>query len=77
MTQMRFVEIGDLFLVANDVNQALERLPEDLRRDVAPLVRRMGEWRLATIQGGAARPTALLMAFSQFLELVVDEYGDR
>jgi len=28
MSQLRFVEIGDLFLVANDVNQALERLPE-------------------------------------------------
>jgi hypothetical protein len=77
MPQLRFVEIGDLFLVANDVNQALERLPEDVRRDVTPLVRRMGEWRLATIQGGTARPTALLMAFSQFLEMVVDEYGDR
>jgi hypothetical protein len=48
-----------------------------MRRDVTPLVRRMGEWRLATIQDGTARPTALLMAFSQFLELVVDEYGDR
>jgi hypothetical protein len=77
MSQVRFVEIGDLFLVANDVNQALERLPEDLRRDIAPLVRRMGVWRLATIQGGTAHPTALLMAFSQFLEMVVDEYGQR
>ena len=77
MSQMRFVEIGDLFLVANDVNHALERLPEDVRRDVTPLVRRMGEWRLATIHNGTARPTALLMAFSQFLELVVDEYGER
>lgn len=77
MSQVRFVEIGDLFLVANDVNQALERLPEDVRRDVTPLVRRMGEWRLATIRDGAAHPTALLIAFSQFLDLVVDEYGDR
>lgn len=77
MSQVRFVEIGDLFLVANDVNQALTRLPEDLRRDMAPLVRRMGEWRLATIQDGTAHPTALLMAFSQFLDMVVDEYGER
>ena len=76
MSQPLIIEIGDLFLVANDVNQALARLPEDLRHDVAPLVRRMGEWRLATIQGGVAHPTALLMAFSQFLEMVVDEYGE-
>lgn len=77
MDQLRFVEIGDLLLVANDVNQALKRLPEDVRRDVTPLVQRMGEWRLATIHDGTARPTALLMAISQFLEQVVDEYASR
>ncbi len=77
MTQPLIIEIGDLFLVANDINQALARLPEDMRRDIAPLVRRMGEWRLATIQGEVAHPTALLVAFSQFLEQLVDEYGER
>lgn len=77
MAQPLIIEIGDLFLVANDVNKALTRLPEDMRRDIAPLVRRMGEWRLATIRGDVAHPTALLVAFSQFLELLVDEYGER
>lgn len=77
MAQRVTTEIGDLFLIANDVNRALARLPEDLRRDMAPLVRRMGEWRLATIRDDVAHPTALLLAFSQFLELVVDEYEER
>jgi hypothetical protein len=77
MAQPLIIEIGDLFLVANDVNRALSRLPEDVRRDVAPLVRRMGEWRLATIRDEVAHPTALLIAISQLMELIVDEYGER
>lgn len=71
------VEVGDLFLVANDINMALERLPADVRADIAPMVRRLTEWRLCTIQNGTAHPTALLTAFSQFLDQVVDEYGRR
>lgn len=76
MAQPLIIEISDIFLVATDVNQALARLPEDVRRDIAPLLRRMGEWRLATIQGEVAHPTTLLVAFSQFLDLLVDEYGE-
>ncbi|MBX3502499.1 MAG: hypothetical protein KF889_23895 [Alphaproteobacteria bacterium] len=77
MTRPTIIEVSDIILIADDVDRALASLPEDLRRDIAPLLRRMGEWRLATIQGEVARPTTLLVAFSRFLELLGDEYSAR
>jgi hypothetical protein len=66
-------DISQPWLVSHDLANALNRLPEDVRIDLAMTVKLVLSKRLVAIEGGVARPTELFVSFLDFVESLVDE----
>jgi hypothetical protein len=66
-------DISQPWLVSHDLCNALNRLPEDVRIDLAMTAKLVLSKRLVAIEGDVARPTELFVSFLDFVESLVDE----
>jgi hypothetical protein len=71
------VDISGACLVGDDLRAALNSLPDEVKMDLAPVVKRALEMRLVAIDRldgeFVSRPSPLFLALTAFIERLVDE----